>query len=1779
MLFKTRCVKALYFRFLLLAVFAFLFSACSLFIDDSQVADLDDSSTFIVEQIRGQVVATRVNGLPEEFQISYTACFRDFIHQDNPLQNSLFKIHFFEDPAVRGNLKIPSFVGEKSEESKGSVLNLILEPGKTNKKSVDESEKECSESSSFIFSGSKASCLSIRTDSAGCLNWTEVYPYHPINQSVWFRYERAFEGTGVHKGQTFVPMAVNPWLSTDLSGSTSRIQLVDLRYYSVNQKRKLISLKERDIPQCRFCSSNENKQDCDLCKRKTRSLSSVMTDFEQKTNRPRLWLHKVDSNISQEHIIISRQEVTEDQLQILKRFKVCHSDIKEDCDPPGRFFKVRLQLPLRVHVKDYRNEDNYPLLTRGNYSIQAYLFLKGEEGGHTLLHREMGFVSSALTGGKTAHLKSEFYLHVPYEHYGLPAFLALKVQAEGELKSFFLPFEGVFAFPNRLKTVIGRNTLDLESSSEAFYKKKPNGNGHSLITDYKLTGSWLKEQKEGFRRAGWDVRLNRFRFSGISIDKNQCATAVDRTVRYVGEVCIVDPLTNKVVPNTNITIQRQDIFFSRSGNSKEGEVVRIPGVSKGDLMPEFTEEGRQEDINGRPLKKASYISDTSGCLQWVDHLYHKWYNREKYFVRKMVFSKPEWGFEGERMIAINPWHWGFVFFQDITQLGDSSIRTTAERAEFPQIVLHDFRSLFPDPIYTIDRFLGINLFQNLLFLFRVKVDRPDNVSSGQGGQRPSSQDVRRGYYFLRLILVKSHVEEQGSKGNQVVHDETFRKQYGKQQDWNTQTGWKVVRGGKQIGQMMNTNLEYITHFDTYVQIRDSTANAYTNFLFNLDEFIFIGSNSRVIVQLLPTDPKYYVYHPDSCEVDPSRSVFVPFKGHELISRPFMGTFVPGDQRNWNIFRVLSEYVNLDLPGAKRKEDTVSLDMNPEQVERFIRQGREHSREHELFIKLQANLVVETDKWGRKSRALIRKSAVAFKKLYEDMELFLKTPPPAEADLLSKFSQNKNRLIESLDQAVKDISVILEGAIEDDKHQLIFQKLNLLFDRSLFALNNSSADPKRLHTEMENTKNSFLHLTGESLRLPLSFKEQQTQLQKNQNNTARRWFSSEISFPEDPNKWSGFNMNLFAKTEGLKVITMDDKAGVEGFLTDLNDFVKIHNDYHNTYSQYIENITEKQPEAYVVEGEVLEADTHPDKWNDYQDKIESDKKDAEIFWNNFKLLEGDNYYTATNKVKKMYLPEMSQTWLTRVLENGVHSGNMQTPEVMTFFHALCGFWFDKFYAKYLEPEQLRTIYLKHIEHFRYYKGVLDYLSESHGSEKQYEDLYQAMQKYSLLPMDKNHLVQGYKSHPSPFFMRNKTEKSFIGFFERIFSSNASEEERQLNPTTVTRALYDSLQSALRDAIYVNGFSSIGSIAAPSQHIFDQALLSYRHPFFKCLGNPFEFFHIEKKIIVGDIGSDYSDLKYEYGLTKSYNVQRSFDYAYSAQWSMSRSFSAKLGAGVGFFGGMERFINPLNVVNPVLAFSGVRLDSDWSTSRSDADSNRRQHSLRFSDESMYLQLNHSVISIRLKNFRHCLVLRAKNLAFDKYKDHEVWRKDLAENFVYQIPYIKSGLMICSKDIKDDEIKNPFYITEDYFYMYQLIPGDRGQFQNPLSFRNRPFVMSIRGITEMEKLGFLLHAFVETDKKEGVEDYNPYTPMTNTYNSVPRPADGIRKMIQQVKVWDKTGFYPGVYNVKYDEEHYLLRDPKHRGKGMMEKFGEWLHKNTPFGYIRFDNTEALPERGGKP
>ncbi len=1786
---------------------SFLLSGKSKSTTSKSLSSLESHSNFTVDEVKGQVLATHINGTPTEIKISYTACFRDAFQTDNPLPNALFKIHTFETMKAHNNNATASH-SVSSHTHKNHSHSSSASSASSASDTLKPQEEECSDNTSFVFHSHNstdnkapstlpkvghASCLKLRTDAAGCLKWAEFYPYKAINESVWFGYRRGFEGTGSLTGLTIVPMAVNPLLAlNDATGSA--LPLVDLRYYSEYQNRHFVKLHAKDISECTACSHNNtaiNNATCRACEYKKGSLSQVVNYFfHQKAERPRLWLNELDINISQEFIPVKQPD--NPQKKILTDFKVCTPDTKKDCtDPPGRFFKVQLEMPLKIQVKDHRGVLKLLPLTYGEYSVNPYLFLQSNHGENWSLHRDIKFVSANLIQGANNQtiLRADFYLHMPYERYGLTTLLALKVRAGNDISNSFLPFEGIFSFPNHLSSVIGRHNLKINKQSIDFYEQNPKGvqwqQGQllSLIDTLQLSMDPKENRnRKGFRRAGWEIKLNRFRFSDISLKKGECPTPIGRHIRYVGEVCIIDPLTGKTIPNTSFSIKRGEVSFDKTGRTLLGPITTVNTITADQNAmnsEDFPFEGQRENTSGEPITSPSYSTDATGCLQWVDKLYHTWYDRERYFVRKMVFSVPELGFEGEKMIAINPWHWGFIFFQDITQLGPSSVRVNPQAAERPRLVLHEFKSRFVNPVYAIDRWLGINIFQNLLFLFQVRIDRPGAVNIGFGGQRASSVDIRRGYYWLRFILVKAHTEEVGGQGNMVVNADSFIKNNFHHTDryhWNDHiAGWVLNRDGTHTGQMMHTNLEYITHFDTYTQIRDRTVNSYVNFMFDLDQFIFIGSNNRVIVQLLPTDPKYYVYHENTCQVDPTRTKFVPFKNHELIARPFMGPFIPGERSNWNIWRILNEKALPEVSDDYLKNKLLQLQIK--NTDEFIDSGKNNSIEHKLFLKLHSTLVVQTKNWSDKALSAVKNSQPVFKKLYQNINYFLNPPNPAT-------TVTKDQLIESITQTRRFLTIIINSNKEDRQAQFFTQITNIL-EKLLTTLLQTNITDNALKKKVAHTRQAITTLINKWLGIFTKQEQQVTKVKKpySKDNWSYQFaedkYQSQGTAPRElydftntdtdiaTHKLSAKNMNRFAKYEGLKVIAMDNKKEFNRFITDLNTL----NTRYNTEYKKMLKLADKTSFNNQIAEDIIQSNklrtNHSDIRSDrnYLDKIEENQS---IVWNNFPLIDKDDYFTFADKNQQMYLPEFSPHWMRTVLKNGIHSATIHTPEVMTFLHSLCFFWFEKFYDEYLDKNQLDALYDQQVEYYDYYRSTLQYLRH-HGNAKQYRDFLDIMKEYQLdTPFSKNNLTT-----QNPFLrydpeLRDKAviEKIGEGFNHLL---NIKPQKKDIKITGVVSSLYQKMKDHSKSNYYSRSMGVMpGKILNNSARHYKIA--NQQHPFLKCVANPLKFFHTEQKIIVGDIGSDYNDITYEYGQMRALNVQTSYDWAYSVNWSMSKAFSVAVGSGLSLLGGLGDML-PSKLFKAGFAFQGIRATSDWNTQASESEGSRRQASSRHA-RGIYLNMNHSVFSIRLKNFRRCLVVRPKNLAFDGYKkSDQVWKAKWQNNLMYQLLFIKSGLLLCSEDIASKNKEDR--ILEDYFYIYQPFPGDQGQFQNPLNFRNRPYVMTIRGVTELEKIEFLLQSFVEPDRKSGTEDYNPLKPMTSMFFKNTELTDGMQRGFEQAKLWNKTGFYPGVYSVRHTDNNHFFTEPKRQEKGMLENFGNWLHQHNPLDLIRFEDGNEKP------
>ena len=314
-------------------------------------------------------------------------------------------------------------------------------------------------------------------------------------------------------------------------------------------------------------------------------------------------------------------------------------------------------------------------------------------------------------------------------------------------------------------------------------------------------------------------------------------------------------------------------------------------------------------------------------MQWEDTLYFHWYDRQRYYRKEITFSDRYGGFEGKIKVKINPWNWGFLFFQDVTQLkknGSADLAADAKNGEersaveSPRLLVESYFSQFFTPQYIIDRLLNLHILRRLAFLLEFKVDRPDDIGNAYGGIRNSASHLRRGFYNVYVVLFKAHTEESGAGANLISLDQepftpnTFKSSSNLRE--NTNMGLHINRTSGERGNLWNTGLEYITHYKTLAHIRNGFLNMYLQNLFHSGDFIYMGSNLRLLAYLVPTDPKKYVYEKSktdksksTCNVDIDKSTFISIDVEDTDFKipAFITPYKPGLSINRGVFKAVS----------------------------------------------------------------------------------------------------------------------------------------------------------------------------------------------------------------------------------------------------------------------------------------------------------------------------------------------------------------------------------------------------------------------------------------------------------------------------------------------------------------------------------------------------------------------------------------------------------------------------------------------------------------------------------------------------------------------------------------------------------------------------------------------------------------------------------------------------------------------------------------------------------
>ena len=146
---------------------------------------------------------------------------------------------------------------------------------------------------------------------------------------------------------------------------------------------------------------------------------------------------------------------------------------------------------------------------------------------------------------------------------------------------------------------------------------------------------------------------------------------------------------------------------------------------------------------------------------------------ENFFPRRFILEIDGYA-PVNKFFAFNPWEYGFLTYQDYTDLyqryvenrernellDQNADETTlisilTKNNQLPELRMSDYRSFLIEPSYTLENSLDINISKNFLFSFRPFIIRKDSIGSTI---RATPRPLPIGHYILRTILLKGPQE-------------------------------------------------------------------------------------------------------------------------------------------------------------------------------------------------------------------------------------------------------------------------------------------------------------------------------------------------------------------------------------------------------------------------------------------------------------------------------------------------------------------------------------------------------------------------------------------------------------------------------------------------------------------------------------------------------------------------------------------------------------------------------------------------------------------------------------------------------------------------------------------------------------------------------------------------------------------------------------------------------------------------------------------------------------
>ena len=1686
------------------------------------------SAMFTVDEITGNLnISKQDDALPKTFTLKLHACIRARL-RNQPLP--------FTDYAITHDKQ--NFVDHKKS---GKLLTDIKISSNLKTKTGKE-------------------IIRVRTDGNGCLNWTEEFDYAYYNQSQWIVINRYIQGlsTGWPGITGNIPVAINPWLQL---AQYKHLQVVDYR------------------------DKYGHKEDSTLKSKVTQNGISFLQQQKKQEAKNKV------------NIIIDKLN-----------FSIEDPDSKEG----KQMVKAYIEAKVNYTIKDILGNKQDHQINTGNFIIKPTLLIKTRRPKHLIENQtdltkknikqyfilnEEGSDLEVNTNFRNNQLVSDtFTWTIPYASYSSSISLYMKVIPQKQTADHINSFEGIYSFGPIFRN-ISQKQQELKLHSDLAHKhytkvthldhedndidvtsnNKPlNTSADQCLKDL-LTRKDLRHAQvitKCVQKDKPDGTWDGLQYGGWTLDPLE--------INYVA-LKKENWLFRKI--STEISTFVRDPLFNQTINAHEIQIKII------DLST-----GKEEEITDKSTANNGQIKFNVSTEQY-------WYKKQRYFLKIIHFYTETKEIDVKKIIAINPWDYGWTHGFEVNQVDDvrstclkndnkiehmiamldiksaalkkniskqqleliqqafcyipknsnqlhqdkstwikvitffkevlQSITnkhafnkldkgqifgkqfTSAEEIPAGRSYIHLFRAINKFPTLLLDHSLNRSLFYNLRIKLTPRVVRMDSLNKGQQDKGP----LRDGVYVLQMALLKNKQERQNGKESGAINEKEFTIIQPSGSISYTAPLYPCLS----INDSANASPTCITKEDFLIPpmnipviTRDGIIRTDIAIPIARKNLMFANSKNILVFRILPADP-----HRIKCKDGTSGTACVNNRDfdigydwekslpiiqparkelYDMIFYTYKTPFIPSLWNNWTINMETTSFSKIEHFYDRLTTQANSLkneiDNTEKQTDQFL------TKENDGQVTTSFNHIIATNKINVDKHQTLGTHEQLNQENSTETNIF----DTLQTD--DKQSNNVNDPANSITCPTVSIDNKTYPVLPKDSHCkcLPSARNGRPIEESAYCAN---------QREKQNINLSNQHIAH------------------------------------------------FAASNALCVIPINSKSNVK-ICGNFSSSKEIEEDFLDSLNNQIKIINAVKKETLIANYvsspyRVWLKSTETEDPNSINKLPEIELK---------KILVSDHTFSKSFRNKINKLPTLPNELLVQniesIIQSGINTHNMDLNQI-AFIHALCGFWFEKFYADYTNTELLKDSLKKTIRNTFYYKlrGINPLPANANNTSEENNtsnnDINNAMD--DLQVEYTNYLKDMHlKGHIDDVHNWVNGEKEYG--FDSNFHHQLEQRLEKVSKTSPFATHIPSWENKKNNntfnlSYYLNEAKHKGYISSLLMGDLNQPQSQDRHPVRKCFNNPSHFFGFEQKTIAGQISPG---ITYETGDPRIWTINEEFMINTQRDQGSNQDASTSLGsnlslialpmlfatgAGISFFAGrlaLPAFFNKISNLQTFSTISAVGIttllaapSASWNYKTYEGSGKRRLISYRVG-EQVKLMVEHAKISIPLKTHHKCLVIRPRLSAFESYsnKYKHIWADT---NKVIRSMYESMGILLCTEGTKKE------FITEDYYYIYPDYPIN-GITMDTSNYRNKPFIISLRGQNEFNKFKSDLSCWITENKTSA--QYNTHcrdTRIPYDYLLAKR-IEFVRQLragFDTPKLFHQTQISPGVHSPPMLEEDRDIRsDP---------------------------------------